>query len=232
VGRRWPRHGERDRLGLFAEWEARWTPQWLSLVGIRSERVETDTGPVVGYNTSTTPLSMGFMKNMYEASSVGTRADFNAMDRSRTDHNLDLSAIARYTPDANLTFEFGLAQQTRSPNLYERYAWSRNVMALRAQYGVSAPPPAKTLQNWVDATGGWASLTPATIAQVRAVRVGVVTRSPQREKPDEDGNCTATTALPQLFGAAITPDVTDWQCYRFRTAMVVIPMRNIVMGIP
>ena len=122
--------GERDRLGLFAEWEARWTPQWLSLVGIRSERVETDTGPVVGYNTSTTPLSMGFMKNMYEASSVGTRADFNAMDRSRTDHNLDLSAIARYTPDANLTFEFGLAQQTRSPNLYERYSWSRNVMAL------------------------------------------------------------------------------------------------------
>ena len=122
--------GERDRLGLFAEWEARWTPQWLSLVGIRSERVETDTGPVVGYNTSTTPLSMGFMKNMYEASSVGTRADFNAMDRSRTDHNLDLSAIARYTPDANLTFEFGLAQQTRSPNLYERYVWSRNVMAL------------------------------------------------------------------------------------------------------
>lgn len=109
---------------------------------------------------------------------------------------------------------------------------ARNVMALRAQYGVSAPPPAKTLQNWVDATGGWASLTPATIAQVRAVRVGVVTRSPQREKPDENGNCTASTALPQLFGAAITPDVTDWQCYRFRTAMVVIPMRNIVMGIP
>ena len=122
--------GERDRVGIFGEWEAKWTPQWLSLLGIRAERVKTDTGPVVGYNTSTTPLTYGFLTNMYETSSVGTRADFNAMDRSRTDNNVDLSAIARYTPDDRRTFEFGLAQQTRSPNLYERYSWSRNVMAL------------------------------------------------------------------------------------------------------
>lgn len=122
--------GKRDRGGIFGEWEAKWTPQWLSLLGVRVERVHTDTGPVVGYNTSTTPLNTGMMKNMYETSAVGTRADFNAMDRNRTDHNVDLSAIARYTPDDNRTFEFGFSQKTRSPNLYERYSWSRNVMAL------------------------------------------------------------------------------------------------------
>ncbi|MDI3262081.1 MAG: TonB-dependent receptor [Fulvimonas sp.] len=124
------RNGERDRLAGYGEWESRWTSQWTTLFGVRFEHVHADTGDVQGYNTSTTPLNTGMMKNMYETSSVGTRADFNAMDRSRSDDNLDVSAIVRYTPDSNQLYEFGLAQKTRSPNLYERYAWSRNVMAL------------------------------------------------------------------------------------------------------
>ncbi len=123
-------NGKRDRAGVFSEWEARWSPAWLSLLGVRFERVETDTGPVVGYNTSTTPLTSGFMSGMYETSSVGSRAAFNAMDRARKDNNVDLTALLRHTPNANLTFEFGAMQKTRSPNLYERYSWSRNTMAL------------------------------------------------------------------------------------------------------
>ena len=122
--------GRRDRIGLFGEWEAQWTPEWLSLLGVRYEQVKTDTGPVHGYNTSSTPLNTGMMKNMYETSMVGSRAAFNAMDRSRTDDNVDVSAIARYTPDELGSYELGLARKTRSPNLYERYSWSRNVMAL------------------------------------------------------------------------------------------------------
>ena len=122
--------GKRDRLGAFGEWQATWTAQWLSLLGIRVEQVVTDTGPVTGYNTSTTPLNTGMMRNMYETSSVGTRAAFNAMDRKRTDDNVDLTALARYTPNVNSNYEFGYAQKTRSPNLYERYSWSRNAMAL------------------------------------------------------------------------------------------------------
>jgi iron complex outermembrane receptor protein len=51
---------------------------------------------------------------------------FNAADRSRTDHNLDLTALLRFTPDAQQTYEAGFARKTRSPNLYERYAWSTN----------------------------------------------------------------------------------------------------------
>jgi iron complex outermembrane receptor protein len=60
--------GQRDRGGVFGEWEAKWTPQWLSLIGARVERVHTNTGAVVGYNTSTTPLNTGMMSNMYETS--------------------------------------------------------------------------------------------------------------------------------------------------------------------
>ena len=44
--------GERNRVGTFAEWEARWTPQWTTLLGVRNDTVWTDTGNVQGYNTS------------------------------------------------------------------------------------------------------------------------------------------------------------------------------------
>jgi iron complex outermembrane receptor protein len=55
---------------------------------------------------------------------------FNARDRSRTDNNWDLTALARYTPDNSKTYEFGYARKTRSPNLYERYTWSTGGMAM------------------------------------------------------------------------------------------------------
>ncbi|MDO9227003.1 MAG: TonB-dependent receptor [Pseudomonadota bacterium] len=110
-------NGERDRLGLFAEWEARWNPAWFTLLGARGERVDMNTGTVQGYNAT----------SFYPAEA----AAFNASDRAKTDHNLDLTVLARHTPDATRTFEFGYARKTRSPNLYERYAWSTGGMAMR-----------------------------------------------------------------------------------------------------
>ncbi|MGJ5046473.1 TonB-dependent receptor [Bradyrhizobium oligotrophicum] len=156
--------GKRDRAGVFSEWEAKWSPSWLSLLGVRFERVETDTGPVVGYNTSTTPLTSGFMSGMYETSSVGSRAAFNAMDRSRKDNNIDLTALFRNTPSAHLTFEFGAMQKTRSPNLYERYSWSRNTMALEMNNFVGDgngylgnPDLRPEVAHTVSFTGAWHS---------------------------------------------------------------------------
>lgn len=108
--------GERDRLAAFGEWEARWSEQWLTQFGLRYERVAMDTGEVQGYNPMFSPLDA---------------ADFNAADRSRNDDNLDLTALARFTPKDTLTVEFGYARKTRSPNLYERYAWSTHGMAMR-----------------------------------------------------------------------------------------------------
>jgi len=109
---------------------------------------------------------------------------------------------------------------------------ARNVIGFRAQYGISSTVLAsKTLENWVDATGTFAALTPANIPRVRAVRIGVVVRSPQREKPDGAGQCEASLSKPELFGAVVEPDVTDWTCYRYRSAIVVIPLRNLVLGI-
>ena len=109
---------------------------------------------------------------------------------------------------------------------------ARNVVAFRAQYGVSSTvATSRTLETWEDAASTFATLSATTIPRVRAVRVGVVVRSPQREKPDESGNCVASLAKPQLFGSEVEPDVSDWQCYRYRNAVMVIPLRNLVLGI-
>lgn len=108
--------GERDRLAVFAEWEASWSRQWLTQFGLRHETVEMDAGEVQGYSAMFSPAD---------------EAAFNAADRDKTDHNLDATALARFTPDASRTFEFGYARKTRSPNLYERYAWSTHGMAMR-----------------------------------------------------------------------------------------------------
>jgi iron complex outermembrane receptor protein len=107
------RDGQRDRDGLFTEWTRQWTPQWLSLIGLRHDIVRSDTGKASGYNAS------------YSADAIR----FNAEDHARTDHHIDLTLLARYTPDAGQTYEAGIARKTRSPNLYERYAWSTNPMA-------------------------------------------------------------------------------------------------------
>jgi type IV pilus assembly protein PilW len=106
---------------------------------------------------------------------------------------------------------------------------ARNVIAFRAEYGL-ADAGSAALASWQAASGAFATLAPANLPRVRALRIGLVTRSPQPEKPNAAGNCEATTAMPTLFGAAVTADVADWQCYRYRTATLVVPLRNLVLG--
>ena len=108
----------------------------------------------------------------------------------------------------------------------------RNVMAFRAQYGITSAAAGSTgLQTWQSATGGFTNLDATTLPRVRALRIGLVTRSPQAEKPNAAGVCEATDAMPDLFGEAVTADVADWRCYRYRTSIAVVPLRNLVMGL-
>ncbi|CAD5371835.1 Pilus assembly protein [Rubrivivax sp. A210] len=106
---------------------------------------------------------------------------------------------------------------------------ARNVIGFRVQYGI-ADTGTTALASWQNASSAWASLTPALLPRVRALRIGLVTRSPQAEKVNAAGTCEATADTPQLFGADLTPDVSNWRCYRYRTAIVVVPLRNLVMG--
>jgi len=113
-------NGKRDRLAVFAEWEANWDQQWISQLGVRSDTVFMDTGTVQGYNNTM----------MYNGAPLFPATTFNNSDRKRTDYNIDATALTRYMPMPTLDLEIGYARKTRSPNLYERYAWSTNTMAM------------------------------------------------------------------------------------------------------
>ncbi len=106
-------HGRRSRLAWFGEVASKWNSKWSTLLGIRNDTVWMNTGQVSGYS------------DMY-----ATDADaFNAVSHARTDLNVDATALARYEPSRTSTFEIGYARKTRTPNLYERYAWSTSMMA-------------------------------------------------------------------------------------------------------
>jgi len=107
----------RTQVGTFAEWERRWDPQWTSLFGVRNDVIMMETGKVAGYSNN--------MMAMY-----GTDASaFNAQNHQKIDVNEDLTATTRFEASPINTEEFGFARKTRSPNLYERYAWSTGGMA-------------------------------------------------------------------------------------------------------
>jgi iron complex outermembrane receptor protein len=118
--------GERDRSALFGEWERRFDPQWMTLAGLRFERVGMDAGRVHGYNLNTFPTNPA---PAGPGNQTRDAANFNNADRSKADNNWDMTLLARYTPDATRDIEFGFAHKTRSPNLHERFAWSTWTMA-------------------------------------------------------------------------------------------------------
>ncbi len=106
--------GHRLRLGTFVEIASKWNPHWSTLLGLRNDTVWTNAGPVQGYSDM-----------MYGADA----AAFNALNRAKIDVNFDATGSVRFEPNTSSTYEFGYARKTRSPNLYERYAWSTNMMA-------------------------------------------------------------------------------------------------------
>jgi iron complex outermembrane receptor protein len=107
-------NGHRIQMGIFGEVASKWNQRWTTLFGVRTDTVWTNAGPVQGYSAM-----------MYGADASA----FNASQRAKTDVNLDATGMARYEPNRGSTFEFAFARKTRTPNLYERYAWSTNMMA-------------------------------------------------------------------------------------------------------
>ncbi len=138
--------GRRLRLGGYAEVISKWNTQWTTLFGLRNDTVLTNAGPVQGYSS------------LYAADA----AAFNASSRAHTDPDFDATALARYQPNAISTYEFGYARKTRAPNLYERYAWSTNMMASGmigwfgdGNYYVGNVGLKPEIANTVSATAAW-----------------------------------------------------------------------------
>jgi iron complex outermembrane receptor protein len=104
-------NGQRDRYDVFTEWDAKWNKEWMTQLGLRHSTLKMDADNVQGYSTGT----------------YGAAANnFNNQNHSKTDHNLDMTALARFTPDETKIFEAGYSIKNRSPSLYERYTWSNS----------------------------------------------------------------------------------------------------------
>ncbi|GAB2179882.1 TonB-dependent receptor [Denitratisoma sp. agr-D3] len=116
-------NGQRNRAALFGEWEARLSPQWTALLGVRYEQVTMNTGDARGYDPT---INVSGMMSTYEKRDGDA---FNAANHKKTDNNWDLSALTKYMPSEGLDIDFGFARKVRSPNLYERYTWSTWPMA-------------------------------------------------------------------------------------------------------
>jgi len=122
------------------------------------------------------------------------------------------------------------------------------VVALQAQYGVSASPGSNRVTEWKNATGDW---TPANLAanldrrnRIKAVRVAVVARSGQRENDVvtqvcvtdkgavNNGPCawddTDFDEAPKINLAPLYAVASEWQHYRYRSFETIVPLRNML----
>jgi len=113
-----------------------------------------------------------------------------------------------------------------------------NIVQIKAQYGID------------DGVGGVAAgdgivdrwittpqpVTAAQWAQVLAIRVGLVARSANPEKPNGGGTtCNTTTVAPVWAGSAGAGGnpfdlsaTANWQCFRYKVFQTTIPVRNML----
>jgi len=111
-----------------------------------------------------------------------------------------------------------------------------NIVQVKAQYGHdngvdNGTVPAGAYVAGDGAVDSYDSVTPATAAdwnQVLTVRVGLVARSAQPEKPSNGGStCDTTTAAPTWSGGTFDLSANaSWMCYRYKVFETVIPVRN------
>lgn len=135
----------------------------------------------------------------------------------------------------------------------EGAAVADNIVSIKAQYGFDirpvagfAPEGGLIVGRWsstmVDADGDGVEGGAGDYQRIAALRVAVVARSKMPDRPDPaTGNCTATSAQPQVFATtnysgvtaqpvsvdvAVTGDPVDWKCYRYRVFENIVPLRN------
>lgn len=102
----------RGHIGAYGEWERAWTPRWDTRLGLRADRISTDSAPVT---------ALGMNPN---AMTLADRARFNAADRSFTDTNWDVVLQTAFKASSRATYTAGIARKMQSPSLLQRYLWS------------------------------------------------------------------------------------------------------------
>lgn len=104
------------------------------------------------------------------------------------------------------------------------------IVQLKAEYGRDTDGDG-AIDSWTPTMPG--TPTPTDWARVIAVRLAVVARSAQPEKPNQTTfACDTTTAQPTWAGGSIDVSaggtITDWGCYRYRVFETKVPIRNFI----
>jgi len=131
-------------------------------------------------------------------------------------------------------------QEPDANGVLQTFQVAPDILSLQAQYGITdtcagTPCPQK-ITDWVEASGAWAApLSNANSKRIKALRVSVVARSAEYEKPGSDGTCKTTTeeavaAWSSWAKFDITTFPADWQCYRYKVFETVVPLRNVIWG--
>lgn len=116
---------------------------------------------------------------------------------------------------------------------------SDNIVQLKAQYGKDDGSGGGTAGDGI--VDGYDNVTPSSATacttnnatawnQVLTVRVGLVARSSQPEKPSGPGPaCDTTTTAPSWSGGNFDLSADpNWMCYRYKVFETVIPVKNNV----
>ncbi len=104
------------------------------------------------------------------------------------------------------------------------------IVDLQAQYGKDDGSGGGTADDGI--VDGYDNNTPTTAAgwqRVLSVRLGVLARSQNYEKPEPAGSaCTATTVTPTWSGGNFTVPGGIPSCYKYRVFETVVPLRNML----
>jgi type IV pilus assembly protein PilW len=111
-----------------------------------------------------------------------------------------------------------------------------DIVDLQAEYGKDDGGNGGTVDDGL--VDSWNTTTPATMAdwrRVLAIRVGIVARSGNYEKPAPGAACSSTTVTPTWSGSATAGGVSAFtlpealpSCYKYRVFETVIPIRNMI----
>lgn len=127
MGGMWPNdfinlnNASRDRVGTYAEWEANWSPEWRTQLGVRYDHTMTDTGNVSPYAD---PILTPAGRTVLEANR------WNALNHHQSYDTFDVTALMQFTPNGMSQYELGYARKNRAPSIYELYPWSSSAMMM------------------------------------------------------------------------------------------------------
>lgn len=113
------------------------------------------------------------------------------------------------------------------------------IVNIQAQYGKDSgthaghTPGDNVVDTWdtITPAAGNGGATAAQWGQIIAVRIAILARASQYERPDVPGGpCTTTTTAPTWSGGTMAVPGGLPSCYRYKVFETTVPLRNILWG--